>query len=198
MNKKTSATIKMGLLRRSLFLALLFLDPFLRNRMGHVISIGTHVREDPSEAVRSPSQTMMKLAATILVFSAVPAFAAELPPDLAKAVKDYYQAQFHNDIPALKRLVSDDYVLVNSDATVENKQKVLADHSLPGFKIDPYIVEQPVDKVWGNAAVIGGVVHLSWTRDGKHQTRLVRVAYIWAKRDGHWQTTYTQVTRVPQ
>ena len=140
----------------------------------------------------------MKLAAAILVLSAVAAFAAELPPDLAKAVKEYYQAQCHNDVPALKRLVSDDYMLVNSDATVENKQKVLADHSLPGFKIDPYVVEQPVDKVWGNAAVIGGLVHLSWKQDGKHQTRLVRVAYIWTKRDGHWQTTYTQVTRVPQ
>jgi len=35
-------------------------------------------------------------------------------------------------------------------------------------------------------------------RLGKHQTRLLRVAYVWAKRNGHWQATYTQVTRVPQ
>ena len=38
----------------------------------------------------------MKLAAAVLVLSAAPALAAELPPDLAKAVRDYYQAQFHN------------------------------------------------------------------------------------------------------
>ena len=124
-------------------------------------------------------------------------YGEDLPPDLAKAVQDYDQAQFNNDIPALKRLVSDDYVLVNSDATVENKQKVLADHSLPGFRIDPYVVQQPVEKVWGNAAVIGGLAHLGWTQDGKHQTRLVRIANVWAKRNGLWQTTYTQVTRVP-
>jgi ketosteroid isomerase-like protein len=140
----------------------------------------------------------MKLAAAILVLSAVPAPAVELPPDLAKAVKDYDRAQIHNDILTLKRLVADDYVLVNSNATVENKQQFLADFSLPGFKIDPYVVEQAVEKVWGNAAVIGGLVHLSWTQDGKHQTRLLRVAYIWAKRNGHWQAAYTQVTRVPQ
>lgn len=140
----------------------------------------------------------MKLAVAILVLGAAPAFAAELPPDLAKAVKDYHQAQYDNDIPELKRLVSDDYVLVNSDATVESKQKVLADHSVPGFRIDPYVVEQPVSTVWDNAAVIGGLVHLSWTQDGKHHTRLVRMAYVWAKRNGEWQTTYTQVTRVPQ
>lgn len=140
----------------------------------------------------------MKLAAAILALSAVPAFAVELPPDLAKAVRDYDRAQFSNDIPTLERLVADDYVLVNSDATVENKQQFLADFNLPGFKIDPYVVEQPVEKVWGNAAVIGGLVHLSWTQDGKHQTRRVRVAYIWAKRNGHWQARYAQVTRVPQ
>ncbi len=140
----------------------------------------------------------MRLAAAILLLSAVPGLAAELPPDLAKAVKEYDQAQIRNDIPALERLVTDDYVLVNSNATVENKQQFLADFSLPGFKIDPYVVEQPVEKVWGDAAVLGGLVRLSWTQDGKHQTRRLRLVYVWARRDGHWQVTYTQVTRVPQ
>ena len=140
----------------------------------------------------------MKLAVAVLVLSAAPALAAELPPDLAKAVRDYDQAQFHNDIATLDHLVADDYMLVNSNATVENKQQFLADFNLPGFRIDPYVLEQPVAKVWGDAAVVGGLVHLSWTQDGKHQTRLLRVAYVWAKRSDHWQATYAQVTRVPQ
>jgi ketosteroid isomerase-like protein len=140
----------------------------------------------------------MKLAVAVLVLSAAPALAAELPPDLAKAVRDYDQAQFHNDIATLEHLVADDYMLVNSNATVENKQQFLADFNLPGFRIDPYVLEQPVAKVWGDAAVVGGLVHLSWTQDGKHQTRLLRVAYVWAKRSDHWQATYAQVTRVPQ
>jgi ketosteroid isomerase-like protein len=140
----------------------------------------------------------MKLAAAVLVLSAAPALAAELPPDLAKAVRDYDQAQFHNDIATLEHLVAADYMLVNSNATVENKQQFLADFNLPGFKIDPYVLEQPVAKVWGDAAIVGGLVHLSWTQDGKHQTRLLRVAYVWAKRGDHWQATYAQVTRVPE
>jgi ketosteroid isomerase-like protein len=140
----------------------------------------------------------MKLAAAILVLGAVPpTFAVELPPDLVKATQDYDRAQFHNDVATLQNLVADDYVLVNSNATVENKQQFLADFNLPGFKIDPYVIEQPVQKIWGDAAVIAGLVHLSWRQDGKHQTRWLRVAYVWAKRDGHWQATYTQVTRVP-
>jgi ketosteroid isomerase-like protein len=136
------------------------------------------------------------LAAALTALCAVPARGGDLPADLAAAVKAYDQATVHSDIPALDRLVADDYVLVNSDASVENKRQYLADFNLPGFKIDPYVREQTMEKVWGDAAVVGGVVHLSWTQDGKHQARVLRLVYVWARRDGKWQMTYTQVTRV--
>ncbi|MBC7989266.1 MAG: nuclear transport factor 2 family protein [Luteimonas sp.] len=142
-------------------------------------------------------ESLVKLCAIILMLSTAPLLAAELPPDLAKAVQAYDRAQVNNDTAALERLVDDDYVLVNSNASVENKQQFLADFHLPGFKIDPYVIEQPVQKVWGDGAVIGGLLNLSWTQDGKHQTRRLRVAYVWAKRDGRWRATYGQVTRVP-
>jgi ketosteroid isomerase-like protein len=139
----------------------------------------------------------MKIAALVLLF-AVPALAAELPPDLARAMKNYDQAQIHNDIATLDQLVTEDFTLVNSNASVENKQQYLADFSLPGFKIDPYAMDQPMSKVWGSVALIGGVVHLNWTQDGQHQSRVLRLAYVWRKRGDRWQVTYTQVTRVPE
>ncbi|MGO1070367.1 nuclear transport factor 2 family protein [Lysobacter sp. CA199] len=137
----------------------------------------------------------MKLA-VILALVTAPAFATELPPDLAQAVRDYDRAQVDNDTATLGRLVEDDYVLVNSDASVENKQQFLADFHLPGFKIDPYTLKEPIHKVWNDGAVIGGLLDLSWTQDGRHQTRRLRVSYVWAKRDGHWRATYAQVPRV--
>ena len=140
----------------------------------------------------------MKLALAGFLLSAAPGLAALLPPDLAKAVAAYDRAQIHNDIPALDGLVADDFVLVNSNGTVENKRQFLADFNLPGFKIDPYVLEQRVEKVWGDAAVVGGLLHLSWTQDGKHQSRTVRIAYVWARHGGRWRATYAQVTRVPQ
>ena len=110
----------------------------------------------------------------------------------------YDRANIASDIPALERLFADDYMLVNSDASVENKQQAIADFRVPGFRIDPYVMTQPTEIAWDNGAVISGVVQLSWTQDGKHQQRLIRVAHVWAKRRGVWQMTYTQVTRVPQ
>jgi len=139
----------------------------------------------------------VKLLALYFVLGATPAPAADLPPDLVSAVHEYDRAQFGNDVATLDRLVDDDFVLVNSNASVEDKAHFLADFSLPGFKIEPYVIEQPVHKVWRDGAVIGGLVNLRWTQDGKHQTRQVRVAYVWVKRDGRWLATYAQVTRVP-
>jgi ketosteroid isomerase-like protein len=139
----------------------------------------------------------VKLLLLCLVLGATPALAADLPPDLVRAAHDYDQAQFNNDVATLDRLVDDDFLLVNSNASVENKAQFLADFNLPGFKIEPYVLEQPMHKVWRDGAVIGGLVNLRWTQDGKHQTRQLRVAYVWVKRDGRWLATYAQVTRVP-
>jgi len=139
----------------------------------------------------------MKLAVFAFVLCTLPALADELPPDLAQAMKVYDEGQFHNDVPTLERLVADDYVLVNSDSTLQNKQSFLADFRVPGFRLDPYVMEQRVAKVWGGAAVMAGLVRLSFTQDGKRQTRRLRLVHVWAKRDGRWQVTHTQLTRVP-
>jgi ketosteroid isomerase-like protein len=144
-----------------------------------------------------PPYAPLFAVAFLLAQSAAPALAADLPPDLAKAVSAYDKAQFSNDVTTLDQLVVDDFVLVNSNSSVENKRQFLADFHLPGFTIEPYVIEQPVRKVWSDGAVIGGLVNLNWTQDGKHQTRQIRVAYVWMKRDGRWRVTYAQVTRVP-
>lgn len=148
--------------------------------------------------MKSGSRIITTLVVALLVSVAVSAIAADLPPDLARAAKEYDRANVAGDIPALERLFADDYVLVNSDTSVEDKQQAIADFRMPGFKIEPYVLTHAVEKAWNNGAVIGGVVDLSWRQDGKHQRRWIRIAHVWAKRRGDWQMIYTQVTRVPQ
>ena len=139
----------------------------------------------------------MKLAALLFVLGAILPVADELPPDLAAALSSYDRAHYESDLPRLSSLVTDDYVLVNSDASVENKEQFLADFRLPGFKIEPYVREQSINKVWDNGAVTAAIVHLSWTQDGAKHTRALRYADTWIKKNGRWQVTFTQVTRVP-
>jgi ketosteroid isomerase-like protein len=133
------------------------------------------------------------LIAAMLLGSA--ANAADLPADLAKAVKDYDEAQIHGDKAELQRLVADDYTLVNSSGRIQSKAELIADYTAPGYKIEPFEIMQPVEKVWSDGAVMGGVVDLRGTDGGKPFAVKLRFADIWAKRKGKWQVIYTHVSR---
>jgi ketosteroid isomerase-like protein len=102
-----------------------------------------------------------------------------------------------SDIAALSELVADDYILVNSDSSLQAKPSYLEDFRLPGFKIGRYIMEEPAHAVWGDTALVRGLLHLAWTQDGTKHTRLLRIAHVWNRRNGRWQLAYTQLTRVP-
>ena len=143
-------------------------------------------------AVVAPAMTVG--AASVRVTAQVRAVSA----DLAQAVEAYNRATVTNDVAALARLVTDDYMLVNSDTTVQGKQSYLDDFSIPGFRVDPYVMEQPFEKMWRDTALTGGLFQLSWTQDGERHSRRLRVAHVWTRQDGRWRIAYTQLTRVPE
>jgi ketosteroid isomerase-like protein len=124
--------------------------------------------------------------------------ASTLPTDLVKAIEAYDRATVSNDTAALANLVADDYVLVNSDSTLQDKQSYLEDFKVPGFKLDPYELQQQVHKVWGDAALLAGVVRLSWTLKDEHHARLLRIAHVWTRHQRRWRLAYTQLTRMPE
>ena len=125
------------------------------------------------------------------------AAAAHVPPELAAAVAGYDKAQIDSDRVRLERWLADDYLLVNSSGVTETKAQLIADYTAPGFDLEPYTVEQPVEKVWRNSAVMGGIATLRGTDGGKRYEVRLRFADIWAKRNGRWQVIYTQVSKAP-
>jgi len=119
------------------------------------------------------------------------------PPALEQALRAYNAATARNDTATLAALVSNDYMLVNSDASIQGKRSYLADFAVPGFRIDPYEIKRPVYKVFGDAALTAGEIELHWTQDGRRQSRRVRIAHVWSIQQGHWRIAYTQLTRLP-
>lgn len=136
--------------------------------------------------------------AALSTCTTVVAAADSWPTDLAQAIENYDRATVSNDVAALANLVADDYVLVNSDSSLQDKQSYLEDFKVPGFKLDPYELQQQVHKIWGDAALLAGVVRLSWTLKGEHHERLLRIAHVWTRHDGRWRIAYTQLTRIPE
>ncbi|MBB6095358.1 hypothetical protein HNQ60_004248 [Povalibacter uvarum] len=141
---------------------------------------------------------MLRLTAALItccLFSS--AFSANLPADLAKAVHDYDEAQVNGNRAELERLIADDYALVNSSGTVQDKAGLIADYTTPGYKIEPFKILEPVEKIWSDGAVLGGLVHLKGVSGGKPFAVTLRFADIWAKRNGRWQVVYCHVS-LPQ
>lgn len=142
--------------------------------------------------------TIAALGSWTTVVAAAARAAGTLPIDLATAIADYDRATVSNDVATLANLVADDYVLVNSDSSLQDKRSYLEDFAVPGFKLDPYELQDPVRQVWGDAALLAGVVRLSWTLEGEHHARLLRIAHVWTRQDGNWRLSYTQLTRIPE
>jgi hypothetical protein len=104
----------------------------------------------------------------------------------------------NGDGAELQRLVAEDYVLVSGGGVRQGKAELIRDYIAPGFKLDPFTIEDPVQQVWGaDAAVLGGRVDMQGTDGGQRFRVMVRFADVWARRDGQWRVVYSQVTRVP-
>jgi hypothetical protein len=122
---------------------------------------------------------------------------ASLPKDLASAAAAFDRAQIEGDGVALARLLADDYVLVNTRASIEHKADFISDYTAPGWKLQPYVVEDETVRSWNDGAVLAGAVTLQGTSEGKPFKARLRFADIWRRRNGQWQVIFTQATRVP-
>jgi len=110
----------------------------------------------------------------------------------------YDEAQIKGNRAELQRLLADDYTLLNSGGKIQNKAELIADYTAPGFKLEPFVVEQPIEKVWSDGAVMGGIATLKGVDGGKPFSATLRFSDIWAKRKGVWQVIYTHVSRPPE
>jgi ketosteroid isomerase-like protein len=130
------------------------------------------------------------------VFGGTAALAA-LPPDLEQAAHAYDEAQVKGDRAALERLVAEDYVLSNGSGLIQSKADLISDYTTPGFRLDPFKIQEPVEKVLGDTALLGGLAEITGVDGGQPYRLKLRFVDVWAKRNGAWRVVYSHVTRVP-
>ena len=136
--------------------------------------------------------------AALIALTPMAAAAQEVPADLADAARAFDAAQVAGDAAALDRIVAADYVLVNSYGQRESKADLIRDYTAPGFKLDPFTVEQRVVQLWAGGAVLGGLATFTGAEKGMRYSARLRFADVWAKRDGRWQLIYSQATSAPR
>ena len=134
----------------------------------------------------------------MMIAAILAAASVALPADLAKAAHDYDQAQVTSNKAELQRLIADDYVLHNSGGQVQDKTSFIADQVAPGYKLEPFTVEEKVEKLMGDAAILGGVARAQGTAGGETFDVKLRFIDVWQKRNGAWKVVFSQATRVPK
>ena len=121
----------------------------------------------------------------------------DLPADLRAASDLFDRGQIEGDRAALERVIADDFTLISGGAQVQDKAQFIADFTAPGFKMDPFVIREPVQKVWSDGAVLGGLVDFRGEEGGERFSTTFRFADVWARRGGRWQVVHAQVTRLP-
>jgi len=145
----------------------------------------------------TPMSKIGWLLLAALALGAGPALSAPLPADLGQAIKAYDQAQLTADPGALGRLLADDYLRVSITGANYTKAQFIAERTDPDYRPGPFSVEESITRIWGDGAVLGGVIALSGTDHGARLSGRVHFADVWAKRGGRWQVVYTQLTKAP-
>ncbi|MEO8018347.1 MAG: nuclear transport factor 2 family protein [Pseudomonadota bacterium] len=149
--------------------------------------------------IKSLRNSTVGLATAFLLVVMVPLAAKDastrIPADLAARVHAYDEAQVKGDKTALEDLVAEDYVLINSSGQRQTKADLIRDYTKPGFKLEPFSIEEPVEVVWSNGAVMGGVARIRGVDDGQSYDVRLRFSDIWAKHAGKWRVIYTHVNR---
>jgi hypothetical protein len=116
-----------------------------------------------------------------------------LDPALDKAAKEYDRAQIQADRAALQRIVADDYLLMRGNGTIVGKSELIDLVAHKGVKNDPYVVQKPFSRSYGDVVILGGWVHLTGIDQGKPFVQNARFADTWARRAGQWYVVFTSV-----
>lgn len=117
--------------------------------------------------------------------------------ELGKVSEQLYAALLKGDASVLERLLSDDFVGIHGNGTIETKAEYLASTRSGAFTYQKYDVRDSRVRIYGGTAVVDALVTFTGTAGGKPFTGVdLRVTRIWVRQQGGWKCVEYQVTRV--
>lgn len=128
-----------------------------------------------------------------------PVSVADVSVQTLREVGDAFdRAQIAKDGAALQTLVADDLIFIDGDGARSGKKAFI-----DGW-IDPAVTFEPIDiqdrqfvPLGPDAGIVGGEVVLRGSAGGSAFASHIRFSDTFRRKDGTWQATHIQVTRVP-
>ena len=109
-----------------------------------------------------------------------------------EAYRAYVQAWKTKDLAALEKLISPEYMAVNSEGKLSTREIELTTAKNDN-KWDAMTVDEIHARVWGDTAIASGFISAEGKKpDGTFFTAKVRFLAMLVKEDGRWQLVATQ------
>lgn len=110
---------------------------------------------------------------------------------LERLNQQYVDAFMNADVEWYREHLADDFVVIESDGAVLNKQEFLT-NTAKGPDVADYRLQNVSVRIYGNVALIQATGH--WTgKDGSKG--LSRYIDVYVKVNGEWKTVSAQITR---
>lgn len=112
--------------------------------------------------------------------------------------KQWRQAQLANDVPAMDKLLSDDYLGINSNGEVVTKNQQLDHMRTRRLVIDKLDISDLKIKLIGPIAIVTSLAQLEGSLDGNSLNGSFRYTRVYQRLpSGVWKITNFEVTRIP-
>ena len=139
--------------------------------------------------------------AMLLVFARIPAYAVQ-DSKAEQAIRNLDEqriaALIQPDIPALERIMADDFTYTHTSGQTQTKAEFLGDFKA-GTRVFKSLKESDIQlRVYGNAAILTGRCDLTGVNAGKDFVLAMHFTEVYANLNGHWQWIMWQSTRLPQ
>jgi ketosteroid isomerase-like protein len=110
--------------------------------------------------------------------------------------KAWNQALEEKDAKALEMLLASTMVSIDIDGSISSKSEFLASIKSPDYQPSQAVTEQSNAQVYGNAAVVVGILRMKGTEKGKAYVHRERFVDTWIKSNGTWQCVATTSTLI--
>lgn len=111
---------------------------------------------------------------------------------LARLNQEYVDAFMNADVDWYREHLAEDFVCIESDGSVLNKQEFLA-NTVKGPDVADYKLEHVDVRVYGNAALVQATG--LWTREDGSMG-MSRYIDVYVKQSEQWKTVSAQISRV--
>jgi len=91
------------------------------------------------------------------------------------------------DTKALDMLLTDSFVSVDIDGSIQTKSEFLESIKAPDYHPAQAVTEQSTVQVYGDSAIVVGIFRSKWLEKGRTLTHRERFVDTWVKIKGSWQ-----------